>query len=215
MAFLKSILTFSKVSTIFSLQFIAKHYFVFLFILSIIPNLLGAIQIAQETQNPAYPILAVSIAVTNADAIIDKDVRTLKTEPEKLLGQKPEIGLWKNTKYYFGYLMLFWKFAGNIILILTPFLIIHKIYRWKGKDGVESSASQTFTKTIITGFVFIFFINLILIIIGLIDGTFVLTLPDDANVFYKSWLVIKATLPFHGVFSLIFYLASQINPSTS
>lgn len=207
MAWYHYILKFSKVSTMFSVSFIAKHYFVFLFILSLLPNIISAVQIAQETQNPAYPFFAVGLSITNADAQIGEDVRILEEDPKILLGEKPEFGLWKNSKYYFGYFLLFWKFAGNLILILTPFLIIHKAYKVLGKDGVQSSESNTLTKTLITGLIFIFFINLILLIYNLSQGNVTIN-SAEGDLPKQLFYIIMQTFPLHGVFSLIMFLAT-------
>jgi hypothetical protein len=59
---------------------------------------------------------------------------------------------------------------------------------------------------LIVGFSFIFLFNLVLTIIGLVDGSLVMSFPEGIDIYKKVWLVFLNTLPFHGVINLILYL---------
>lgn len=204
-------LTLTKIGSIGVIRFIIRHYYFFLILLVIIPSIIGSIQVARETENFSYPIMVLGLRLTNADHAIYEDVQILKENPQELIGvAKPDIGYWKHVVYYWHLLKVFWRFLGNIFLITLPFMFAYKIFKWQGSKGFESSISHNIISAIITGLIFIFIINLILVVHGLLTGSLIPVLPEDVGFYEQTYLIILTTLPFHGVFSLIYYLISFI-----
>jgi len=75
---------------------------------------------------------------------------------------------------------------------------------------MQSSKSHDATSAMIYGLLFIFLINLIIVVHGVIRGNILIDLPEGFDFFQEAWWIIQATLPFHGLFSLIKYLITFI-----
>jgi len=202
------LLTPFRVGGTMLLKFIIRHYYIFILLIVLLPVIFSSINIAVKTNNPSYPFLQLGIHMTNADKVIYDDVQILKENPAELIGvEKPEMGIWRHIVYYWK---LFWnvifKELGLIWLITFPFVIFYKIFRIRGSKGFQSSKASDFTKAIIWGLLFIFFINLILAIHGLATDSIEYTFPEETGIYQKTWLIILTTLPFHGLVSLGIYL---------
>jgi type III secretory pathway component EscS len=68
--------------------------------------------------------------------------------------------------------------------------------------------SGNLLKTAIYGLVFIFIINLIMMIYNISIGSNIYQFTESQSLFERIWLIILTTLPFHGVASLIMYLVN-------
>jgi len=187
-------------------SFIFKHWYIFLFILVSLPLIINSISIAKQTQNPSYPFIVLGLRMVNADQVIYNDVQLMKTNPDSLIGmQKPLAGVWAKTKYYWDY---FWnvifRLFGELFLITLPFVAFYRFAKLKD----NSSTGKNVLVALFLGLIFIFIINLILLIHGLIRGTFTGTMPQE-GFFLEAWWIIKMVLPFHGIASLVSYIISS------
>lgn len=194
------------------LRFMAKHYYLIILIVVLMPTIIGSVKVAVETQNPSYPFLQLGMVLANADKVIYDDVQILKENPSELIGmEKPDKGIWKNITYYWK---LFWnvvfKELGLIWAIAFPFVIFYKIFRIQGSKGLQSSISADLMKSIVYGLIFIFVINLVLAIHGLATESIIYDFPLETGIYQKTWLIILTTLPFHGLVSLVQYLVTSL-----
>ena len=206
MAALGRIFTISRVGAAGVGKFILKNWYFFVIVLVLLPQIIGAVKIGVETKNPTYPLVVLGLSITNSDALVYDHVQTLKTNPEELIGvTKPETGVWKKFVYYFKITKVAWKIMGLIFLITIPFTAFYRYYKWKGQKGVQSSFGQNFKSALINGFIFIFVINLILIIVKIATNEIIVSLPDG-TIFTQALYVIMLVLPFHGVVNLFIYL---------
>lgn len=213
----KGVITASRLGFLGVLRLIIKHYYIFAVFIFILPTIVTSIQTGIE-ENSAYPLpeqvsrtaigslTQLSLTLINADTQIDEDVKILRKDPTELMGVKPESGIWKKVKYYWGVGFVFWKIIGNIFLISIPFALAYRYFKYKGKDGVSSSMGQNFRSALLVGLFFIFVMNLILIAISGIDGTLILSFTEGISIYTKVWLVVLKTIPFHGLGNLILYL---------
>jgi len=123
--------------------------------------------------------------------------------------EKPSVGLWNKTKYYWKF---FWnvifKMLGNIWLITVPFMFSYRVFRIIGSKGLQSSISADTSKAIIVGLSFIFVFNLILLVHGVIIGNSLITIPENIDFYQEMWFIVKNTIPFNGLISLIKYIIS-------
>lgn len=202
----QSLMSASKVSIVGIIKFVIKHWYIFSILFFLIPGIIGSFQVAIKTNNPTYPFIELGLSLTNADASINNVVNDLRTDETKYIRPLPEDGsISKKILHYWDWTKLIWKLLGYLFLITIPFVLAYRYFKWKGKDGVESSTQKNITDSLKLGLTFIFIINLILTIIYLIDGTIFLTTPDS-DIFVKALYVVFQTIPFHGVFNLIGYL---------
>ena len=191
-------------------KWIIKHWYLIILFLVILPTVFDSVKFAVENKNPSYPFLQLGIHLTNADAQISKDVDILITNPTELIGmERPTKGIVEKAKYgWFFFYNVIWHFFGLVWLISFPFVIFYKIFRIQGSKGFQSSKSADFMKALIFGLIFIFVINLVIVIHGLIQGNTMLTIPENMTFIEESWFIIKSTMPFHGIIKLAQYIFS-------
>ncbi len=187
------------------LQSIWKHKYLILFIIFTLPLLIQAISEAVKTKNISYPFVLLGEKILNSDHVIYKDIQTLKTSPEILLGVKPSMGIYRNFLYDIHVSWFIWSLLSLIFLITTPFFVIYKIFYLIN----SSTKLKNIILTIIIGFSFIFIVNLLITIVNLATGNLSLNLSNQ-NKFIQILEVIYLTIPFHGVVSLIIYLISLL-----
>lgn len=200
----KGVLSTTGRSTVTLLTFIKNHWYLIVILFFLIPPTLNSIKIAKETANPLYPVLELGTIIINADLILDRDVDTLKTNPQELVGmQLPQEGFFLKIKYYW---LFFWnvifKIAGTILLISLPFRVIY----WSLNTMDNTKPAVNFTKAFFFFFIYLFIINLIVTLHGVLIGNQFISLPDGASDFKAYLLISVKVLPFHGLFSLIVYL---------
>lgn len=203
----KGVITASRLGFVGVIRFAIKHYYIFAIFLFILPTVITSVQTGIAEQNPSYPLTQLSLTLINADAQINEDVKILRKDPTELIGVKPENGIWKNAKYYWGIGLIIWKILGNIFLISIPFALAFRYFKWKGQKGVQSSTGTNLKNALLVGFFFIFVMNLIFTAVALADGTLLLSFSEGIDNYRKVWLIILNTIPFHGVGNLILYLA--------
>jgi hypothetical protein len=205
------ILTPLRIGAVGILKWAIKHYYWFILILVLLPATIGSIRQGVEQRNPAIPAIDIALYLTNADAQIYEDVQILKENPAELVGMEyPEIGIWKHVVYG-------WKFFWNVIfrefgfiwMIFFPFILIYKIFRFRGSKGLQSSKSADFMKTVLWGLFFITFVNMLLITTGTLDGTLIANFPEDITKAHRALLILYQALPFHGIGSLIYFLVTR------
>ena len=206
------LLSVVRLSSIAAIRFILKNYYFVILLFFLLPTVIGSVKLAVEEQNPFLPFIQVGIALADADAQIFRDVQLLKENPEELIGAvKPDKGVWLSIVYYAKF---FWnviiKELGLIWAIAFPFVVLFRFFRMKGSKGVESSVSQNLVSALFYGLLFIFFMNLILIVTGFLDGTIIASFSEDATRLERTGLIIFQALPFHGVASLIYLIISSL-----
>ena len=173
----------------------------------IFPTIIQSIAHARETNNPAYPFLQLGVRLSNADHLIYEDVQLLKEDPSLLVGLKnPEQGVWSKFKYGWAFFWgVIWRLFGNIWLITVPFVFFYRVLKMRQ----TSEPAKNLTMALIFGFLFILFINLIIIIVNLLSAEPTLILPEG-DMYDKSWFLIKIVLPFHGIIALANYIYTSL-----
>ncbi len=193
------------------IKFIIKNYYWFILILVLLPVLITSFETSFETANPTYSLIQLGLHITNADTIIYDDVQLLEEDPALLIGmEKPTKGIWKSLVYFWHIFLVIWKEFGLVWLISFPFVILYKAFRLQGSKGFQSSVQADATKSMIWGVIFIFVINLILVISKLIAGSIEYSFPENTGIYQQTFLIILTTLPFHGVVSLGMYLITLL-----
>lgn len=184
-------------------KFLINHWYFFLFVFSIIPGLITSIQIAKETNNPAYPVIHTSLSMANADAELYDTVYILETDPTKIIGmEKPDVGIWFHFKYYLKVFLVIWKIVGDLVLIMFPFVVLYKLYNW----GNTSAKIGSIRKAIITGTVVMLVINLIIVIVNLVSETANYTFKEGWDIYQKVGYILYLNLPLHGVIELVKFI---------
>jgi len=188
--------SFLSLSSMFKL--IAKHWYIFIFILIILPSIIASIHTAIETDNPLHPFLQLGKRIFNADLVIKEDLETLKTNPDELVGMaKPENGIWKTFKYgWFYFLHVIYTFFTNIYLIFFPAVIIYQIV----KLGSLDRPFWNWLWTIIIFGLYLFVINVIFVIYNIAVGKLQLSLPQGTE-FMQGWYIFKQLIPLNGLYS--------------
>jgi len=197
-------LTLARVGAISTFRFLIKHWYLFFVLIAILPGIYGSIKEASETNNPTLPVIQLGLRLTNADADISKDVDTLYRNPIELIGvEKPTKGIWKTIVYWWKvWWNVIWRFLGNIFLISVPFVLFYKLFSWRQ----TSEPAKNLFLSIIYGLIFVFIINLVIVIHGFMTGNSMIVIPGEMTFFQETYFIIKNTLPFHGIFKLITYL---------
>lgn len=179
-----------------------NHKYFFLFLFFTLPVIISSISQAIDENNYSIPFTQLGMSVLNGDNSVYNDIQILKTDPSQLLGIKPEIGIYRHFIYYLHIAFYIWKFLGYLFLISAPFYVIYFIFKL-----INSSATlKNMIMSIILGVSFIFIINLLITIYGLVNGKINLTLQGTQ--FYQILQIIYLTMPFHGVISMLKYIIS-------
>lgn len=208
MAGFTKFLNFSRLGAWAIIKAIIKHWYFMILILVLLPTIISSISLGINERNPAIPFIQLGTVLANADAQIAEDVETLKENPQELIGMsKPEKGIWQGIKYK-------WKVFWNVIMrelgliwaIFFPFIIIYKVLRNRN----ISETAKNLWLTIAYGLTFIFVINLVMIVNGLVTGSLISNAVGDTNTYKTTWLIIIKALPFHGVLGLVGYLGSLL-----
>lgn len=188
-------------------RFILRNWYFVILFLVLIPTITSSVTIAIQQHNPTIPFIQLGVFLANSDAQISKDVQTLQDNPIELIKmEKPEAGIWNGVKYKWAIFKVVLKEMGLIWAIFFPFIIIYKILRHRN----QSESGKNFFLTCVYGFVFIFIVNLIMIINGFVSGTLVSAAVGDLTQYESAKLIIIQALPFHGLVSLLVYLISTI-----
>lgn len=186
-----------------AIRFVAKHWYFFVLFLVLIPTIFSSVQTAIEEKNVAIPFVDLGLALANSDSQIAQDVVTLKENPIELIKmEKPTAGIWSGFKYKWKLFLVAFRELGLVWALFFPFVIIFKILRHRN----QSESGKNIFLTIIYGAIFIFVINLIMIISGFVDGSLISTVTGDITKYESAKLIIIQALPFHGLVSLVQYL---------
>jgi hypothetical protein len=183
-------------------RFIVKHWYFFIFLFFTIPIIINSIQIAIQTNNPSYPFVKLGLSITDSDFQLSEKISDLELNP---IGIKPD-GIWNSIKYYFGIFLIIWEILGLLFMITIPFFVFYKIFDWKD----DSAGASNLFKAIIFGFIFIFVMNLVLVISGLVSGTIIIP-ETSTDIYSKTWEIIKLNIPFRGVYSLVKFIITLAN----
>ena len=186
-------------------KFIIKNWYFFVLFLVLLPTIISSVELAIEQKNIAIPFIDLGKVLANADSEIAKDVVILKTDPQQLIGmEKPSEGIWQGIKYKFSIAKVAFRELGLIWALFFPFIIIFKILRHRN----QSESGKNMMLTVFYGALFIFVINLVMIISGFVDGTLISTVTGDITQYESAKLIIIKAIPFHGLTSLLVYLGS-------
>lgn len=183
--------------------FVWRHKYWFIVLLVTLPMLISSIHQAIDQKNPLIPFTTIALRVANADGSLYNDVEALKSNPSQFIGMdKPDLGIWAKFKYYFAFFMnVIWKIFGTIFLISLPFVSLYKFI----SSTDTTSPAKNLLKSVLYALIFMFFMNLIFLIHGLIRGTIILN-PPNVDFLTEVWWIVKLTLPFHGVANLVSYI---------
>ena len=189
--------------------FIRDHWYLAVLLVIILPSIIGSIHTAFQTQNPLYPVFDLAQRLFTADAVLQKDVNTLTTNPDLLVGMAhPDHGMWKTVVYYWMFFWnVIWNMIGNVWLIFFPFVVIFKLMNLRN----TSEPLKTFIYSSIIFLVFLLITNTIIMIHGIVAGNTFITLPADKDTFGQYYFLFKQMLPFHGLFALGKYLVLLIS----
>lgn len=187
-------------------KFLIKHWYLVIIILSIIPSLILSIKTAVSTNNPSYPFVELALTIVNADSQLFNYISILETNPSQFIPMINPVRILQHIQNYWEIAKTIWLILGTIFLITIPFNLFYRFF--KGRN--TSEPIKNIFMTILFGMIFIFIINLILVIVGLIQGTIMINFSTDWDIFKKTWYVIKQTLPFHGVIELIKYIFTKL-----
>jgi len=186
------------------LSFIWRHLYIIVLLIFTVPLLVSTINQAMQENNPAIPFLSLGLTILNADKTLYNFVDTLQTNPTEIIGIEKPSGIYLTFYYYISYFFkVIWYILGLLLLISLPFTIVYRILNLKN----NSSTGSNILWSIIISLAFMFFMNLILTIHSLISSTLVMN-PPDSTLFGELLWIIKQTVPFHGLYSLIVYIIS-------
>lgn len=205
----------SSVQGGFSLfRFIIQNFYWITLCIIIIPSIISAVKVANETDNYSYPFVLLGTRIIGADNALYNDVNTLSTTPETLIGMsKPTIigeiepTAGERFKYYWYYFKnVIWKLISDVWLIIFPFIVIHRICKLKTTDHPFS----TFMLALLIFGGFMFFINLILVIVSLTSGSTdpalnLVHIDNTSDRLALAGQVVINTLPLRGIWSLLVY----------
>ena len=189
--------------------FIKKNWNLAILLLFVIPPIVHSISIAIETNNISYPFFDLAERLFLADSVLQKDVNTLMTNPALLVGmEKPETGIFKNAVYSWKFFWnVDWRIIGNVWLIFFPLLIIYKLMKLIN----NSQPAKNFFYSLLIFLVFLFIVNSIIMVQGVISGNDFIKIPEGTDKFGGYFYLFKQIVPFHGLFSLGKYLVLQIS----
>lgn len=187
-------------------KIIRKHWYISIFLIIMLPAIIGSVQEAIATKNPILPALELGKRIVAADVALGDDAQIL--EDEGVIGlmgiEKPTEGYWVKVEYFwFFFWRVIFRIFSNIWLIFVPLMLIYKIYH---KGANISLPAKNFGVALIIFLVYLFVVNCIFVIYGMYTGQLELTLPEGVGEFKQMWLLLVQILPFHGLYSLIQYL---------
>jgi len=198
-------LNFTRISAIGLFRFLLKNWYLFILILVLLPTIIGSVSQAIIEKNPIIPVIDLGLVLVNADSQIAEDVEILKENPQELIGmEKPTAEIWSGIKYKFAIFKVILREFGFIWAIFFPFVVIFKVLKHRN----QSESGKNVFLTIIYGSLLITFVNMVMIINGLLTGSLVSTVAEGVEQNALSWLVILKTLPFHGLLNLLGYLVT-------
>jgi len=200
---------FVKAGRVGFFRTLLKNWYYVLILFFLIPGFISDVHEAQAMNFsvPGYVALKTGQTILNADSSLYEDVKVLEKEPSKFIGmENPDKGIWNHIKYYWHIFLGVWKIIGNLFIILLPFNIIYKIVIRKD----NSKKWNALFLTILWGFLFVLFMNLIVIVIQQASGNIIYTFEPSLNFFQKAGKVILWIFPFHGVYSLIKLIISLV-----
>lgn len=195
---------YKEVSAFSLWKIIRKFWYWILILLIILPSTISAINTGIETKNPAYPFLILGTTLVASDNVIASDVRMLQQDPAKVIGmEKPETGLWK--KFIYGwkfFINVIFKMFGNIMLIFLPLVLIYKVIKTRDTGKISSNFMLSFFIFL----AFMFVVNTIFTIHGIVKGNILIQIPTNLNPYQEMVFIIANIFPFHGIISLVIYL---------
>lgn len=194
--------------TVGIIGFIAKHWFWIMFIILLLPSVINAVYSGIQEHNPTKPFFELGLKLSAGDSILQKDVDTLSTNVDELVGMaKPDSGYWKTVVY-------FWKFFWNVIFrligdvwfIFFPLVVIYRLVSLRGTDKV----AQNFFISFVIFASYLFVVNTIILVHGVVSGNTIVTIPEGSDTFGEYFYLFKYMLPFHGIYALGKYLLQLI-----
>lgn len=197
----KSFGRYSFLSVGWLFRFFVRHWYITIFLIIVLPSIIGAFNTAVETRNPAHFLLPVGEKVLAGDYALKQDTILLAEEGvDSFVGfEKPTEGYWEKTKYWwFFFWNLLFRFFGNLWLIFMPYIATYKIYKYSTN---VSEVSKPAKFALIFFIIYLFIVNVLFVSI---DGG--LTYPTDATFYQKAWIFLQETPPLKGVYTFIKFL---------
>ena len=187
-------------------RFLLKHWYLSIFIIIMLPAIIGSVQEAIETRNPIHPFMQLGKRILTADVVIGEDVEILEEQGvEGLVGiPKPTEGYWQKTKYYWFYFWrLIFRIFSNVWLIFVPLVAIYKLgIKWRQ----TSEVTKNILRSVAFFLLYLFIVNILFTMYNLVTDKIEIVLPEGATEFQQIWHLFIHLLPFNGLISLLKYL---------
>jgi len=187
------------------LRFLIKHWYITIFTIIILPQVISTFQVAIATHNPLHPGLELGKRIFTADLAIQDDVMVLQEQGvQGLIGYvKPTMGYWAQAKWYLSY---FWnvifRIFGNVWLMFMPLVLVYKALRLRNVSEVNKNI-----KLSVYFFIFyLFMVNILFVMFKVVTGEITILLPEGLTQNQQIWALFLHLIPFGGLISLVKYL---------
>lgn len=189
--------------------FIRKYWYFLVLLMVILPSIFHSISVARNTGNPTYPFFDLASRLLIADQDLDKTVNILRDAPSEIIGmEKPESGIWQNTKYYWLFTWrVVYRIIGDIWLLFFPMVIIWKVVHRRN----TSENYKSFFTSLVIFLAYLFITNTIMFIYDIIQGNISVNIPAEMDKFQAYFMLFIKILPFHGIGNLIGYVFHTIS----
>lgn len=186
------------------IAWLKKYKFWVILIVLLLPGLITSIKVALQEHNWTYPFFLLGAKIISADNLLDRNVNLLMTNPAALIGMAhPDVGIWLHFVYYWKvFFNVIVEFISDMYLIFLPLVLIHKVVTWND----NSRALPNILKSVAIFLGYLFVINAVVLVHGLIHGNSFVTIPHGLNLFYEYLLIFLYLLPFHGIYMLGKYI---------
>ena len=184
-------------------RFILRHWYVVWLFIFITPLIISSIQFAVKTNNLSYPFVQLGLTIINSDMFLYNFVDNLSADYYSIVKMQKPTDVFSKFKYYFLLIKnVWWVIFTHIWLIFLPFFIIYNIIKHRDL----SKTAVNFIISILIFTIYLFIINLIIVIQGITHGNTLIIIPEGLDLFQELWFIIKNSMPFKGLYHLGFYV---------
>ena len=202
-----------KASKILSLWIFCKRYWYWILLICfLLPSLLGTIRSAYSSGDYASPFVMFATSIFSADQVLEYKVDLLSegnltavVGVEKPSGEGSHI--WRSVVWGWSW---FWAvpyaIVGLIWVIFFPAVVIYKLVRMRRADEIYKNLGLT----ALYFFLYLFIVNVGVLIYGLASGSPLLSIPEGANTSKSLLIGLLELVPFHGIGKLVIYIVRWI-----
>ena len=196
-----------RTSTSFT-KIIWKNLYWIILAIIIVPSIISSIKVAINTDNPSYPLVLLGSKITNSDNSNYILIHDLREDKYAVVGmEKPSTGYWKHTVYYWKYFWnVIWEIITNTLFMFLPFSILLRIMLYKD----TSKKTRAWTVTAKIYLIYIFIVNLLIVIYGLLFGNRIIEITKGSNELMTIWNIILFSLPFKGLYLVGEYIVKDL-----